>query len=474
MGLPTDKNEEYPIVNVALADAVGGDFSASPSNVQFSDSTSRTQFVGLSKEELSVFENDPFWKKIRLGLFIGFWAIWCILLIAAILILVYTPPCPETVKMAWPTKHTGYALSLKEFTFPLLNDKNASVSNWIKALVDKLEYIKKMGFGYVIIHSDDIVKDGLNDEIMNSIEQLRKISSDKGLKLVLRIKNSMCRDSKDICDSLNTLIDQILTNMDFDGVYLIVGQLNDQFHANLISNLNAFVKSIGKRTLKEKCLLTEINELTEGINPDFKVSPNLYMLNSSQTVVEIAALINSSKDHNINVLDDVIGNRLTDRNISTNLPLHAAYLQPSSTIVNYGTEVLISNRNCNPPLMPWNSTKYSFSDKCNTQNNADQNNVYLLSAVGYPNSPYHLLQNLNQFRKNHSIFTFGKLHNVKAINTNILYWEIRYNLYNIYIVAINFEKDDNFANKDNVISITVSDSSSSQTNPKKYPTLDSF
>ena len=52
------------------------------------------EFSGLSKEELLKFANDPFWVRLRWGLFIAFWVLWLGLLVAAILIIVLTPKCP--------------------------------------------------------------------------------------------------------------------------------------------------------------------------------------------------------------------------------------------------------------------------------------------------------------------------------------------------------------------------------------------
>ena len=51
------------------------------------------EFSGLSKE-LEKFATDPFWVRLRWGLFIAFWVLWLGLLIAAVLIFVLTSKCP--------------------------------------------------------------------------------------------------------------------------------------------------------------------------------------------------------------------------------------------------------------------------------------------------------------------------------------------------------------------------------------------
>lgn len=84
---------------------------ASPSKVKFtavSDgkygeakidvSSSYSTSVGLSKEELKQYANDPFWVRLRLFLFILFWVIWFAILIGAIVIIAVTPKCDSIVE----------------------------------------------------------------------------------------------------------------------------------------------------------------------------------------------------------------------------------------------------------------------------------------------------------------------------------------------------------------------------------------
>ncbi len=44
------------------------------------------------------YADDPFWKKLRWTLFIGFWLVWLGLLIAAVLIIIFSPKCPPKAK----------------------------------------------------------------------------------------------------------------------------------------------------------------------------------------------------------------------------------------------------------------------------------------------------------------------------------------------------------------------------------------
>lgn len=63
--------------------------------------TVKAVLSGMGKEELMKFANDPFWVKVRWGLFIFFWLIWAAMLGGAIAIIVMAPKCsaPEPKKL---------------------------------------------------------------------------------------------------------------------------------------------------------------------------------------------------------------------------------------------------------------------------------------------------------------------------------------------------------------------------------------
>ena len=50
-------------------------------------------FVGLSREELLKYANDPYWIRLRWIFFLGFWLVWFVMLLIAIIIVIYTPKC---------------------------------------------------------------------------------------------------------------------------------------------------------------------------------------------------------------------------------------------------------------------------------------------------------------------------------------------------------------------------------------------
>ncbi|XP_066152255.1 amino acid transporter heavy chain SLC3A1 isoform X1 [Euwallacea fornicatus] len=58
-------------------------------------------FVGLTKEELMKYANDPFWIRLRWFLFVTFWLLWASMLIGAILIIYAAPKCDPPPPRTW-------------------------------------------------------------------------------------------------------------------------------------------------------------------------------------------------------------------------------------------------------------------------------------------------------------------------------------------------------------------------------------
>ncbi|XP_063908317.1 amino acid transporter heavy chain SLC3A1 [Zophobas morio] len=61
----------------------------------------KTAFVGLTKEELMKYANDPFWVRLRWFLFITFWILWGLMLLGAILIILAAPKCNPPPPRTW-------------------------------------------------------------------------------------------------------------------------------------------------------------------------------------------------------------------------------------------------------------------------------------------------------------------------------------------------------------------------------------
>jgi len=104
MPLTSGSPTERPVQFISNAPTNGD------AKVEIGDGTAPV-FVGLGKEELMKYANDPFWVKLRWFLFILFWILWVAMLAGAIVIIVLAPKCAE--KKVEPEAY--YELNLKTF-----------------------------------------------------------------------------------------------------------------------------------------------------------------------------------------------------------------------------------------------------------------------------------------------------------------------------------------------------------------------
>ncbi|CAH8838671.1 unnamed protein product [Trichobilharzia szidati] len=102
----------------------------------------------LTREDLIQLDKDsPKWKRIRIGLLVGFWLIWFGLLIATIVYIFVGPQCAALPKLPFWRSTVGYwvdVFAFKDTTGDLVGDLNGFIS--------EAEYIKNVvGAGYVIL-----------------------------------------------------------------------------------------------------------------------------------------------------------------------------------------------------------------------------------------------------------------------------------------------------------------------------------
>ncbi|CAA9994781.1 unnamed protein product, partial [Nesidiocoris tenuis] len=71
----------------------------------------RQAFVGMGKEELMKFANDPFWVRLRWSLFVFFVLLWFGMLGGAIAIIAYAPKCSAPEERQWFEKSPLYSLN---------------------------------------------------------------------------------------------------------------------------------------------------------------------------------------------------------------------------------------------------------------------------------------------------------------------------------------------------------------------------
>jgi len=65
------------------------------------DKMPNAEFVGLTKEELMQYANDPFWRRVRIILMVLFVIAWVVMLAAAVAIIIVAPKCPPRPDLDW-------------------------------------------------------------------------------------------------------------------------------------------------------------------------------------------------------------------------------------------------------------------------------------------------------------------------------------------------------------------------------------
>ena len=99
-------NKDVPEVKFTTTDTQNGDAKIDIEKIAF---------VGMGKEELMKFANDPFWVRLRWFLFILFWLIWAAMLAGAIAIIVMAPKCAAPAPLKWWEQSPLYHVFLPSF-----------------------------------------------------------------------------------------------------------------------------------------------------------------------------------------------------------------------------------------------------------------------------------------------------------------------------------------------------------------------
>ncbi|XP_052769198.1 maltase 2-like [Mya arenaria] len=176
-------NGDDPHVKVEISSSSDGDGS----------------FTGLGKEELMKYATDPFWVRTRKILFGLFWIGWVGMLVAAILIIVFAPKCPERPDLKWFQKDVIYQIQPKSFkdTTKDPTSVGAGVGD-LQGILEKVPYLEDLGANTMWINSifksgglydgNDVEDHKAVDEIfggMAAFDLLRKETKKKGMKMIL-------------------------------------------------------------------------------------------------------------------------------------------------------------------------------------------------------------------------------------------------------------------------------------------------
>ncbi|CAH1965577.1 unnamed protein product [Acanthoscelides obtectus] len=120
-------------------------------------------FVGMDKEELLKYANDPFWVRLRWFLFIGFWTLWAAMLVGAVMIIYAAEKCHPPPPRTWwqegplaelPPDTTPAQLNqidgnIKGLIIPLTEDAYTSIDQ-DHQVVKLLKQVKEKGTNAII------------------------------------------------------------------------------------------------------------------------------------------------------------------------------------------------------------------------------------------------------------------------------------------------------------------------------------
>jgi len=147
--MTTDVEGGGPLPNKKPVEEVAF-LNAKNDEVEIRDKAAKSapKFIGLSKEELSMFADDPFWIRTRRVLFIGFWIVWLAMIVAAATIIAISPRCPPKPPQKWWDAGVVYRVFVKSY-----KDSNNDGIGDLQGLTSNLKYIKSLGASAVSLSS---------------------------------------------------------------------------------------------------------------------------------------------------------------------------------------------------------------------------------------------------------------------------------------------------------------------------------
>jgi glycosidase len=91
------------------------------------------KFIGLTQEELARYADDPFWRRLRIALFVLFWISWILMFVIAIILVVTSPKCPPKPQRQWWQKQLCSQTYVRSF-----KDGNGDGVGDFKGMKEKL------------------------------------------------------------------------------------------------------------------------------------------------------------------------------------------------------------------------------------------------------------------------------------------------------------------------------------------------
>ncbi|VDO96758.1 unnamed protein product [Soboliphyme baturini] len=94
----------------------------------------------LTKEELQRYADDPFWKRLRMSLFILLWGIWLAMFVGAIVIVVISPKCPLKPTRSWWQKQMSYQIWTASF-----QDSDGDGVGDLQGIINRIPDLLRLG-----------------------------------------------------------------------------------------------------------------------------------------------------------------------------------------------------------------------------------------------------------------------------------------------------------------------------------------
>uniref|UniRef100_A0A0N4ZLQ6 Aamy domain-containing protein n=1 Tax=Parastrongyloides trichosuri TaxID=131310 RepID=A0A0N4ZLQ6_PARTI len=155
-----------------------------------------TKIIGLTKEQLEEYRNDPFWKYIRFFSFILFWIVWAAMFVGAVLIVVLSPKCAaSTDSKSWFENSVSYQMFV-----PTFYDSDGDGVGDYKGVSDKLDYLRSIGVDS--IWPAPVIKTHKDDFDVNDVVDFDKIDERFGTEESLKqlIVDTHYKDIKFVAD----------------------------------------------------------------------------------------------------------------------------------------------------------------------------------------------------------------------------------------------------------------------------------
>ncbi|KRX22040.1 4F2 cell-surface antigen heavy chain [Trichinella nelsoni] len=151
----------------------------------------KKRIIGLTKEQLQIYADDPYWKKLRISLFALFWIIWIALFATAVVIVALTPKCPGKPVKSWWQNQLCYRIWTYGF-----KGKDARLLGTFERIEQRLGELSLLGVDTIwptpalnVSSADDDVnsfitvhpKAGTMDDFKNLIKAVHR----KGMRIVI-------------------------------------------------------------------------------------------------------------------------------------------------------------------------------------------------------------------------------------------------------------------------------------------------